>query len=70
MSGIRVFKSIEEAQAAGFVVYDRIPDGYLVRKSSGTTFALAIVKLAKDSDRTGGVDERDAHKEREPANQA
>ena len=70
MSGIRVFKSIEAAQAAGFVVYDRIPDGYLVRKSTGTTFALAIVKLVTDSDRTGRADEHDAFKEREPANQA
>jgi len=44
-SGIRIFKSVEEAEAAGFAVFERIPDGYLVRKTSGTTFALAIVKL-------------------------
>lgn len=48
--GIRVFKSLEEALAAGFVVFDRIPDGYLVRKSTGTQFALAIVKLERDGD--------------------
>jgi hypothetical protein len=47
MSGIKVFSSLEEAHAAGFVVFDRLPDGYLVRKSSGTAFALAIVKIKK-----------------------
>ncbi len=45
MTGIKVFTSLEEAQKAGFVVFDRIPDGYLVRKDFGQTFALAIVKL-------------------------
>jgi len=45
MSGIRVFESLEEAQAAGFVLFDHIPGGYLVRKDAGGHFALAIVKL-------------------------
>ncbi len=45
MSGIRVFTSLEEALKAGFVVFDRIPEGYLVRKDLGQSFALAIVKL-------------------------
>ena len=60
MSGIRIFKSIEEAQAAGFVVYERIPDGFLVRKSTGTEFALAIVKLTKDPVKDPG-DKEPAH---------
>lgn len=45
MTGIKVFETLEEAQKAGFAVFDRIPDGYLVRKDLGQSFALAIVKL-------------------------
>jgi hypothetical protein len=45
MNGIRVFKSLEEAQAEGFAIFDRIPDGYLVRKAADGRFALAVVKL-------------------------
>ncbi len=48
MSGIRVFSSLEAAQAAGFTVFERIPDGYLVRKDSGVNFALAVVKIKKE----------------------
>jgi hypothetical protein len=49
MTGIRVFSSLDEAQKAGFVVFDRIPEGYLVRKDMGNNFALAIVKLKESS---------------------
>ena len=49
MTGIKVFTTLEEALAAGFVVFDRIPEGYLVRKDQGHTFALAIVKLKAPS---------------------
>ena len=45
MNGIRVFDSLEKAQAEGFAVFDRVPDGYLVRKDIGAHFALALVKL-------------------------
>jgi hypothetical protein len=45
MNGIRVFDSLEKAQAEGFVIFDRLPDGYLVRKDTGAQFALAVVKL-------------------------
>lgn len=45
MNGIKVFTTLEEAQAAGFAIFERIPDGYLVRKDSGAHFALAVVKL-------------------------
>jgi hypothetical protein len=47
MHGIRVFSSIEEAQAAGFTIFERIPEGYLVRKDFGANFALAVVKIKK-----------------------
>jgi hypothetical protein len=47
MSGIRIFSSLEEAQAAGFVYFERTLDGYLVRKDTGDTFALALVKIDK-----------------------
>jgi hypothetical protein len=49
MTGIKVFTSLEEAQKAGYVVFDRIPEGYLVRKDSGKSFGLAIVKLKQSS---------------------
>jgi hypothetical protein len=49
MTGIKVFNSLEEAQQAGFVVFDRIPEGYLVRKDMGSNFALAIVKIKESA---------------------
>lgn len=45
-AGIKIFASLDEAQKAGFVVFDRIAEGYLVRKDLGQTFALAIVRLS------------------------
>jgi hypothetical protein len=48
MTGIRVFSSVEEAQAAGFTIFERILEGYLVRKDSGANFALAVVKIKKE----------------------
>ena len=45
MSGIQVFESLEKAHSAGFAFFDRIPNGYLVRKDLGRHFALAIVEL-------------------------
>jgi len=48
MKGIRVFSSVEEAQAAGFTIFDHIPEGYLVRKDLGANFALAVVKIKKE----------------------
>jgi hypothetical protein len=49
MTGIKVFTSLEEALKAGFIMFDRIPEGYLVRKDLGRNFALAIVKLKASS---------------------
>ncbi len=46
MHGIRIFASLEEAQAAGFAILERTSEGYLVVKDRGDSFALAIAKLA------------------------
>jgi len=46
-SGIKVFTSLEEAKAAGFLPYDKTKDGYLVRRDDGHTYSLAIVILDK-----------------------
>ena len=43
MQGITTFASLEQARLAGFEVYDRINDGYLVRKKMRAGCALAIV---------------------------
>lgn len=42
-AGIKIFSSLEEAQAAGFTLYEKRPDGYLVRRDDGHAFALALV---------------------------
>ena len=43
MAGLVVFHSVAEALAAGFQIYDRTPDGYLVRKSTEQGWAMALV---------------------------
>ena len=45
-TGIKIFSSLEEAQAAGFAFYEKRPDGLLVRRDDGHSFALALVKPA------------------------
>ena len=45
MSGIMTFRSLEEALRAGFQVYDRTADGYLVRTRIDGSWALALVPL-------------------------
>jgi hypothetical protein len=42
-TGIKIFPSLEEAQAAGFTLYEKRPDGFLVRRDDGHSFALALV---------------------------
>jgi hypothetical protein len=42
-TGIKIFSSLEEAQAAGFTFYERRSDGLLVRRDDGHAFALALV---------------------------
>jgi len=44
MQGILVFPSLAEAVASGFEPIDRTKDGYLVRKWTGSGWALAVVK--------------------------
>jgi hypothetical protein len=43
MFGLVVFKSLAEALAAGYKVYDRTSDGYLVRIRTDSGWAIAIV---------------------------
>lgn len=45
MSGIQTFKTLKEAIAAGFHVYDKTSFGYLVRTRTAAGYALAIVDL-------------------------
>ena len=42
--GLKIFRSLREAKDAGFDIYDRTPDGYLVRikTEAGYQFALVI----------------------------
>lgn len=47
MSGLLVFRSLDEAIRAGFQVYDRVSDGYLVKARTATGWALALVKLSE-----------------------
>lgn len=42
-AGIKIFPSLEEAEAAGFALYEKRPDGFLVRRDDGHSFALALV---------------------------
>ena len=44
-SGIKIFPSLEEAEAAGFTFYEKRADGFLVRRDDGHAFALALVLL-------------------------
>jgi hypothetical protein len=41
-----VFQSVEEAIRAGFEVYDRTSEGYLVRTKTARGWALAIVRIS------------------------
>jgi hypothetical protein len=45
-AGIKVFATLDEALAAGYLFYERTADGYLVRRSDGHSYALAFVKAA------------------------
>jgi hypothetical protein len=46
-AGIRVFQNLEEAKAAGFTLFEKRPDGYLVRRDDGHAFSLAMVLFEK-----------------------
>ncbi len=43
VAGLLVFESLADALRAGFQIYDRIQDGYLVRTRTPTGWAMAIV---------------------------
>lgn len=45
MQGLMVFKSLDEALKAGYHVYDRTTEGYLVRISTAMGWAIALVRL-------------------------
>jgi len=45
MAGLVVFRSLSEALRAGFQIYDRTADGYLVRTQTSTGWAMALVNL-------------------------
>jgi hypothetical protein len=45
MAGILTFASIQEALCAGFQVYDKSSEGYLVRTRTPAGWALAVVVL-------------------------
>jgi regulation of enolase protein 1 (concanavalin A-like superfamily) len=43
MAGLMVFKSLADALRAGFQIYDRTADGYLVRTRTSSGWAMALV---------------------------
>ncbi len=43
MPGILVFRSLSEALRAGWQVYDRTSEGYLVRTRTAAGWAIALV---------------------------
>jgi hypothetical protein len=43
MAGLMVFKSLADALRAGYQVYDRTADGYLVRTRTAAGWAIALV---------------------------
>jgi hypothetical protein len=48
MQGLLVFKSLAEAIRAGFHVYDRTCDGYLMRTRTANGWVLALAKARLD----------------------
>ena len=49
MQGIRVFASLDEARREGFSIFEKIEDGFLMRRDEGGRFALALVRIDRDS---------------------
>jgi hypothetical protein len=45
MAGLTIFTSLAEAIRAGFQVYDRTPEGYLVRTKTDSGWAMALVTV-------------------------
>ncbi len=47
MAGLMVFSTLADALRAGFQVYDRTSDGYLVRTRTNSGWAIALVNLKR-----------------------
>jgi len=43
MAGLLVFRSLADALRAGFQIYDRTSEGYLVRTRTASGWAMALV---------------------------
>jgi hypothetical protein len=43
MAGVVIFKTLADALRAGYQVYDRTSDGYLVRTKTSAGWAMAMV---------------------------
>ncbi|HET9030610.1 MAG TPA: hypothetical protein VFN49_10550 [Candidatus Aquilonibacter sp.] len=43
--GVIVFRSIGEAQRAGFYVYDRTPSGFIARTNLNGRWATALIEI-------------------------
>lgn len=43
MQGLTVFRSLADALRNGYEVYDRLPNGYVVRRRTNAGFAMALV---------------------------
>ena len=49
MQGIRIFASLDEARRQGFTVFEKVEDGYIVRRDEGGKFALALVRIDRET---------------------
>lgn len=49
--GLLTFSSLSEALKAGYQLFDKTPDGYLVRikQNAGWAMALVVCKLGQES---------------------
>jgi hypothetical protein len=56
MSGLKVFKSLADALSAGYQVYDRKHDGYLVRTRTAAGWAIALVEIPTKDERVADPD--------------
>lgn len=45
MAGVVVFKRLSDALQFGYSVYDRTPNGYLLRMRTASGWAMAIVNI-------------------------
>ena len=50
MAGLTVFKSLTDALRAGYMVYGKTTDGYLVRTRTSAGWAIALVQCSSAAD--------------------